>query len=384
MNSAKKLFLLATFFTLFAVSLFGIGHGKASLSKEQQKWKGASGSAEQGTKNGGGGIDLDDGRQAKLHSGDDDAQARSALLLPPSGPLPHGLPPNFDGVPPGFEKVLPIQTLQQLRDLHRNQQIPLTQKQAEFDRIMSAVPAQILAKLPLPPGFEALPDTVQQQIRTIHGDGTLNWAQKHQKVAALIESLPADQRPRPPPGFQPSPQQSLAGPNAGSGDDFFPPNPPPGFEKVLPTDVYQRLVQIHRNPDLNWRAKSDQIDQIMRALPQNIIDRLPLPPGFDQLPPKYIAQARAIFGDKTLNFHEKDQKVFQFVHSLPPALRKKVRPPLPPAFERLNSETKDKIAALFDDTTLEDAQRQKRFWQLVEALPSAERAQVEAAFKFPA
>jgi uncharacterized protein YfaS (alpha-2-macroglobulin family) len=39
----------------------------------------------------------------------------------------------------------------------------------EFDRIMSAVPGEVLAKLPLPPGFEVLPDQVQQKIRAIHG-----------------------------------------------------------------------------------------------------------------------------------------------------------------------------------------------------------------------
>jgi hypothetical protein len=38
------------------------------------------------------------------------------------------------------------------------------------------------------------------------------------------------------------------------------------------------------------------------------------------------------------NFQEKDRKVFEFVRSLPAELRKLVRPPLPPAFERLNPE----------------------------------------------
>ena len=47
----------------------------------------------------------------------------------------------------------------------------------------------------------------------------------------------------------------------------------------MPSDVYQELVQIHRNPQLTVQQKSLQIDQIMRSLPQSIIDNLPLPPG---------------------------------------------------------------------------------------------------------
>ena len=138
----------------------------------------------------------------------------------------------------------------------------------------------------------------------------------------------------------------------------------------MPPDVYEQLLKIHRNQQLNVQQKSQQIDEIMRSLPQEVLDQLPLPPGeqnvpifntfqnfegFDQLPQKYIKQARTIFGDKTLNFQanpnymnlkrilvqEKDRKVFEFVRSLPPELRKLVRPPLPPAFERLNADVKN-------------------------------------------
>jgi hypothetical protein len=55
--------------------------------------------------------------------------------------------------------------------------------------------------------------------------------------------------------------------------------PPPGFERLLPPDVYNQLLQIHRNPELGPQEKSQQIDQIMRSLPQSILEQLPLPPG---------------------------------------------------------------------------------------------------------
>ncbi|CAK5068464.1 unnamed protein product [Meloidogyne enterolobii] len=193
----------------------------------------------------------------------------------PSSQLP------FDGVPPGFETVLPIEVLQKLRELHKNTNIPLTQKQSEFDKIMTSVSPKLLAKLPLPPGFEALPSNIKEKIKEINGDSSIDWSKKHLKVKELIGTLPQQQHPHPQlhnPIRIPSTQIQQT--NSGNViPEFFPPNPPPGFEKVLPPEVYQQLLQIHRSPQLTVQQKSLQIDQIMRSLPQNIIDSLPLPPG---------------------------------------------------------------------------------------------------------
>ncbi|KAL3067958.1 hypothetical protein niasHT_037948 [Heterodera trifolii] len=280
---------------------------------------------------------------------------------------------NFDGVPPGFENFLPVDTLEKMRKLHRNSKMPIRQKQVEFDRLMSAVPSETLAKIPLPPGFETLPESVQSEVRNIHGNSKLNWTQKTEKVHRLIESLPPGDRPIPPPNFS-----SLAPHPA----DFFPQNPPPGFEKVIPAPIYKKLLDIHRNPSLGTHEKSRQIDQIMRSLPQNVIDQLPLPPGFDQLPEKELKKARAIFSDRSLSFQEKDRKVFEFVKSLPSHLRRIVRPTLPPMFARLRSDTQAKIGDLLEDESLDDAQRQKRFWQLANGLTEDEKATLGDVLKF--
>nr|CAD2194306.1 unnamed protein product [Meloidogyne enterolobii] len=251
---------------------------------------------------------------------------------------------------------------------------------------MTSVSPKLLAKLPLPPGFEALPSNIKEKIKEINGDPSIDWSKKHLKVKELIGALPQQQHPHPllhNPSIR-IPSTQIQQTNSGNViPEFFPPNPPPGFEKVLPPEVYQQLLQIHRNPQLTVQQKSLQIDQIMRSLPQNIIDNLPLPPGFDKLPPKYIKEVRKIFGDKSLNFQEKDQKIVEFVHSLPLELRKLTRPPLPPAFEKLNFETKEKISNLFDDITLDDKQRQNNFWKIVNQLPEDEKAKVNEAFKFP-
>jgi hypothetical protein len=72
---------------------------------------------------------------------------------------------------------------------------------------MSSLPDEVLDKLPPPPGFEKLPKEVQDQLKSIRRNKSLNWGEKHEKVRELIDSLPEEQRkllpPPPPPPFFP-------------------------------------------------------------------------------------------------------------------------------------------------------------------------------------
>jgi hypothetical protein len=53
---------------------------------------------------------------------------------------------------------------------------------------------------------------------------------------------------------------------------------------------------------MSVKEKAERIDKIMRSLDQTIIDKLPLPPGFDRLPEDKVKEARAIFADKSLDY----------------------------------------------------------------------------------
>ncbi|KAF7632341.1 hypothetical protein Mgra_00008266, partial [Meloidogyne graminicola] len=283
---------------------------------------------------------------------------------------------KFNGIPQGFETILPNEILQKLKDLHKNTNIPLMKKQEEFDKIMNSVNPNILSKLPLPPGFELLPLNIQQKITEINGNSSINWNKKHLKIKEIIESLQQKQK-----NLNPNPllQQQLTVQQQQNFEiipEFFPPNPPPGFEKVLPLNIYQKLLQIHRNSNLSVKQKSFQIDQIMRSLPQNIIDNLPLPPNFEKLPPNYLKEVKKIFGNKSLTFQEKDQKIISFINSLPLELRKLIRPPLPKGFEKLNFETKEKIFNLFEDINLNDKQKQINFWKIINKLSNEEKNKI--------
>uniref|UniRef100_A0A183CFM9 PX domain-containing protein n=2 Tax=Globodera pallida TaxID=36090 RepID=A0A183CFM9_GLOPA len=131
-----------------------------------------------------------------------------------------------------------------------------------------------------------------------------------------------------------------------------------------------------------YRRTIEILDLINRNFTLNVVDQLPLPPGFDQLPERELKKARAIFGDRNLSFREKDRKVFEFVKTLSPHLRRFVRPPLPPVFARLRSDTQSKIGDLLDDDSLDDSQRQKRFWELANGLADDEKATLGEVLKF--
>jgi len=256
---------------------------------------------------------------------------------------------NDSGVPPGFEKVLPPKQTKQLRDLHANEKLTIMEKRAEFERIMSTVPSEILAKLPIGPAFERLPEEWQAKIRDIHANTSISLSEKQQNVNELIN---------------------------------FPPRPPPGFEKILTPETYSSLLKIHQDPNLNPKEKAARIDEVMRSLPQDTMDKLPLPPGFDQLPEDKVKEAKAIFSDRTLDYQAKDRKVADFVMSLPPNVRRSLRPPLPPVLNQLPPEMKEKIETIFDDENTTDEQRQTKFWQLVNTLPTDEKIRIQDALHF--
>ncbi|KAI1694503.1 BTB/POZ domain-containing protein [Ditylenchus destructor] len=124
-----------------------------------------------------------------------------------------GPPPNWDGVPPGFDSVLSSDVIEQLKDVYKNQQLSMMEKKEQFDKIMDSVDPATLAKLPLPPFFNALPKDVQEKLKAIHSDTEMKWSERAPKFMQIMDSLPEDMKPHfgPPP-----PPPSSAGAGGGS------------------------------------------------------------------------------------------------------------------------------------------------------------------------
>ena len=73
-----------------------------------------------------------------------------------------------------------------------------------IDEVLDSVAPEILEKIPPPPGFDKLPQDVQDQLKKIHSNRSLKWSEKMEKGKAIIDALPEEQRRLlpPPPGHR--------------------------------------------------------------------------------------------------------------------------------------------------------------------------------------
>jgi len=103
--------------------------------------------------------------------------------------------PRFGGPPPGFEDVLAPTVYKQLLLVHHNPRLNKEEKAAIITRIMRQVPADQLARLPLPAGFERLPLEVQQRVRSLIYDYSVPQHLRTQRVQQFVATLPEEVRP---------------------------------------------------------------------------------------------------------------------------------------------------------------------------------------------
>jgi hypothetical protein len=76
----------------------------------------------------------------------------------------------------------------------------------------------------------------------------------------------------------------------------------------------------------------------MANVPQEQLDKLPLPPGFDRLPAESLQRLRTLMHNFKLDWDERHQQVKEFIMQLPREERRLMRPPSPPGFEQLPEE----------------------------------------------
>ncbi|PIO70472.1 hypothetical protein TELCIR_07675 [Teladorsagia circumcincta] len=281
--------------------------------------------------------------------------ASLALAQPP----PHG--PRH--MPPEFEKVLPPNIVQQLKQVDADTSLSPEQHHQKIDQIMSTVPGSVLAKLPPPPFIKDLPADVRAKVEQAHRVTSLSWSQRHQKIHAILDSLPPELRPHPPgPG----------GPHRGL---------PPGFKEVLPKEVLQQLQLIQDNDALTDEQKHEKSDKIFSSLPVEIVDKLPHPPFFKNLPKETQEQIKQIRRDKSMSWHERHQKIHAIIDALPDDIRPHHPPPgrhrgpprggeLPPGFEEvLPEDIMQKVNDIRQNSGLSDEKKQEKVEDILSSLP---------------
>ncbi|TMS35119.1 hypothetical protein L596_002583 [Steinernema carpocapsae] len=174
---------------------------------------------------------------------------------------------------------------------------------------------------------------------------------------------------QPPPGIGPGkPHPGMPGPVPGL---------PPGFAEVLPRDVVEKLRAIHADPALTFMEKNQKIDEIMSSLPEEVLDRLPTPPGFSQLPADIQAKLKGITRDKSLNWQQKQEQTRAAIESLPEHLRRLLPPPPPPpGFELIPPKVQEQLRLIREDQSLGFKERYYRIKTVIDSLPEDIRSKL--------
>uniref|UniRef100_A0A914Y891 Uncharacterized protein n=1 Tax=Panagrolaimus superbus TaxID=310955 RepID=A0A914Y891_9BILA len=323
--------------------------------------------------------DTFDVRHQKLHEFIETLPEELRKLIPhppkfggfgPFGPRHHrGFPPH---PPPEFKEILGEELFNKLDAIHQDKNLTREERFKKMDEFMSSLPSETLTKLPLPPPFRQLPTDVQNKIREIMHNFSIDFKKRMQNVREFIKTLPEDQQklvPPPPPFFG-------GGVGHGRRHGFLPRGPPADFKDILPTDKWEQLVELHKSDKLSWEEKKKQINEIMNSLPTETLMKLPLPPHLRKLTEENQQKIRQFFADKSLSFDEKFQKTKEFIKSLPEAERRLARPPPPPGFENLPADSKAKIDAIFENETLGHHERFEKVREIIDALPADIRAKL--------
>lgn len=296
-------------------------------------------------------------------------------------------------IPPGFEEHLPTEAKNKLISLHFDKDLTFDERRGKIEEVFDNLPREILEKLPLPPGLERLPEEKKEKFRELHLNRGLDWRERHQLVQKAIRELPEHEQrlvepPRPPmppfmgQGFQSGPNGKISNgmfPPMGPppfGPMGFPPHPPPGFELALAPTIYKQLMVVHQNPTLSVEEKKQQVDRIMSMVPQDQLDRLPLPPNFDRLDSENVQRVRQIMHNFKLDWDTRHQNVKDFISQLPVEQRRLLRPPTPPGFEQLPQEINDQIDAIFMDEKLSPPERHAKIHQIIQKLPEEIRSKL--------
>jgi len=207
--------------------------------------------------------------------------------------------------PPLFERYLPDEAKQRLTAIYLDSSLSSEERASQTNAAFDSLSQEIIEKLPLPVEFERLPADVYFRLQYIHVMPGLRWAERQGLTRDIIESLPETER------------QLLHTPRFGG--------PPPGFERVLPPTVYKQLLFVHHNPRLTLEQKAHQITLIMRQVPQQMLDFLPLPRGMNELPAELQKRLRALVYDYSVEQPIRAQRVREFVAQLPAEVRPALR-----------------------------------------------------------
>ncbi|CAG9532082.1 unnamed protein product [Cercopithifilaria johnstoni] len=170
----------------------------------------------------------------------------------------------------------------------------------------------------------------------------------------------------------------------------FPPEPPSELKSIFPPVTYAQLVAVHRDQSLTIQQKMVKIDEIINALPENILQQLPLPPAFRLLPEYVQEMIKIIRVSKNIAMEDKWLLMILVIESLPNEQRKVLQQMMPnsptePLLEFKHILPKDiwnQFIRIYQDANLNNAQKMKRIEELMDRLPGSIRQKLPPTSPF--
>ncbi|KAL3984803.1 hypothetical protein ACH3XW_36030 [Acanthocheilonema viteae] len=159
----------------------------------------------------------------------------------------------------------------------------------------------------------------------------------------------------------------------------FPSEPPFELKSILPPATFAQLTAIHQNQTLTIPQKMMKIDEIINALPESILQQLPLPPVF-RLLPQYVQEViKAVRIAKNLTMQEKWLQMTIIIESLPNEQRQMLQQimphfpskklPLLSPFQKLPINIQQKLQSVHMQHGLSVQQRFQKMKAIIESLP---------------
>jgi len=112
---------------------------------------------------------------------------------------------------------------------------------------------------------------------------------------------------------------------------------PPVFESILPEESKQQLIYIYGDSSLASEERVNQVSAVFDALPQQVIEQLPLPDEYERLPADVYRRIFYIHTAPGFKWAERQQLIHDIVESLPVEQRQLMHTPRiggpPPGFE---------------------------------------------------
>jgi len=187
-----------------------------------------------------------------------------------------------------------------------NSDLSWRERNSQIDQIYATLPPHLLPNMPLDGDFNRLPTDVYKRINSIHLNEKIRLRDRRARIRKILDSLTWSIR-------------------TAMEKEEFPLHPPAGFEDVLGPQLYRKLLAVHTNLKMSVNEKKENIDQIMSQVPNEILEKLPLPQPMGKLPDTIQKNIRKIIYTFQTKWDERLRQLRQYVRTLPKSYRRMLR-----------------------------------------------------------